>query len=269
MKKLILLSIGILLVIIGLFFLGLTLSMTIAPPPEENEQGEEVPGDSSLGVCGMVICVPTFWVPAGFLIYFGLQSKGSSSGLGDVASILRSYDEISIEDAAEMLDLSERQTEKKITKCIGEGMVYGKIVNGIYYSHSKLDYFQKRTDWVERLKDVLDVLIAYRRVGIGLVAEKIGEDVSTTERLILECIEERLVKGYLSTKQHVFYTQDYLDQLDDVRVGWTCKKCGANHDEVLLPGDFGTCNYCGSLSGAKGTSIVDPEKEIAYEVIEL
>jgi hypothetical protein len=267
MKKIILLSLGIFFAFIGLVMFGITLDWTLNPVPEENEEGEEVEGDGSVGLCGMIVCVPMFWIPAGFLLYYGLESGNGSSRLADVQSVLRSYDEISIEDAAEMLDLSERKTEKKITRCIGDGWIQGKIIDGVFYSQEKLDYLRKRSLWLERLEDVSDVLIAYRRVGIRKVADKIGEDIPTTERLILECLEEGLVKGYLSTKQHVFYTQDYLDQIDDVRIGWSCEKCGASHDEVLLPGDHGTCSYCGSISGVKGTSKSKDEK--VFEVVEL
>ncbi|MGA1872248.1 MAG: PCI domain-containing protein [Thermoplasmatota archaeon] len=268
MRSKILVGIGILLGLVGLFFFGVSLDAIVDPPPDENEQGEEVEGDSSTGVCMMVMCVPIFWIPAGFLLYFGLEER-AGSGLDDVASLLRSYEQISIEDAAEILNLSERGAEKKIHQCIDRGMVQGKVINAVYYSPAKLEYLDRRTDWIERLKDVADVLIAYRRVQIKVVSEKIGQDMATTEKLILECLEEGLVKGYLSTKQHVFYTQEYLEQLDDARVGWTCDKCGAQHDEVLLPGDYGRCTYCGSISKAKGISISQSEIERTVEAIEL
>jgi hypothetical protein len=255
------LSAGIILGIVGLFIFAVSMAMIADPTPTKDAEGNETDGNITSGICTMAFCLPIFWIPGGVLIYMGLQKRSGSTNLDDVVSVLRSYDEISIEDAAEMLDLSEMVCERKITRCIGRGMVQGKIVNGIYYSHSKLEYFQKRTNWVERLKDIAEILNAYRRVGIGMVADKIGEDVPTTERLILECLEEDMVKGFLSTKQHVFYTQDYLDQIDDVRIGWSCEQCGASHDEVLLPGDYGTCNYCGSLSGIKGTSNDDEEIE--------
>jgi len=268
MRSKILVAIGVLLALIGLFFFAVSLDEMVNPTPTKDENGKEVGGDGSTGMCMMVMCVPIFWVPAGFLFYFGLEDRAGAD-LDDVASLFRSYEEISIEDAAEILNISERKTEKKVYQCIDRGMLRGRIINAIYYSPAKLEYINKRTDWIERLKDVADILIAYRRVEIKVVAKKIGQDIPTTERLILECIEEGMVKGYLSSKQHVFYTHEYLEQLDDAKVGWTCDKCGAHHDEVLLPGDYGKCEYCGSISKAKGISISSSEVEKALEAIEL
>jgi len=268
MRSKILMAIGVLLVLIGLLFFALSLDEIVNPTPTKDEEGNEVEGDSGFGICMMVICVPIFWIPAGFLLYFGLEDRAGVD-LDDVASLFRSYEEISIEDAADILNLSERKTEKKVHQCIDRSLLPGRIINGVYYSAAKLDYINRRTNWLERLKDVADILIAYRRVDIKVVAGKIGQDIQTTERLILECIEEGMVKGYLSSKQHVFYTQEYLEQLDDARVGWTCDKCGAHHDEVLLPGDYGKCEYCGSISKAKGISISSSEVENAIEAIEL
>ncbi len=259
-----LIGIAIFLFMPGLLFLGVGIDMMTSEPTTNDQGEEEDPSDA--GCMSIFICTPIFWLPALLLLYLGLQGYRGRDNLDDVSSLLNTYDEISIGKMAEILEMPQAKAEKKMIKCIKEGLVQGRIEDGIYYSRHKWEAKMRADARLEELQDLADILIAYRRVEISRIADKIGRTVPETERLILETLEEGLVDGYISRKQHVFFTRDYLEQIDDVRMGWVCDNCGAVHDELLLPGEVGKCTYCGSLSKARGTM---REKDVKFEVIEL
>jgi len=259
-----LIGIAIFLFLPGLLFFGVGIDLMTSEPTTNDEGEEEDPAEA--GCMSLFLCTPAFWLPALFLLYFGIQGYRGRDDLDDVSSLLNTYDEISIAKAAEILEMNPTRMEKKIVKCIQEGLSRGRVEDGVYYSQHKWEAKMRTNARIEELKDLADILIAYRRIEISKIAERIKRTVPEAESLILETLEEGLVDGYISRKQHVFFTRDYLEQIDDVRMGWVCDNCGAVRDELLLPGEVGKCTYCGSLSKARGTM---REKDVKFEVIEL
>ena len=98
-----------------------------------------------------------------------------------------------------------------------------------------------------KLKDVADVLKAYRKIELSKLAQKLGRNEIETEKLVMKCVENKLIYGYIDRQAGAFFTGDYLSQVQDATHGWKCPSCGAYNDKVLLPGETAKCNYCGKL----------------------
>ena len=99
----------------------------------------------------------------------------------------------------------------------------------------------------ERLKDVADILKAYRRIKLPDLANKLQRTERESEKLVLECIEEGMIYGYMDRSANAFFTTDYLYQVRDAKHGWKCSACGAYNDSIVLPGETAKCKYCGRV----------------------
>ena len=143
-------------------------------------------------------------------------------------------------------------------------MVKGIMKRDYYYSPKYMERAKSNLKRREYLIDMADILKAYRRVTISDFAKRIEMNDADAERIILECLEDGLLFGYISRRSRVFFTREYLDQIEDVQIGWECQNCGSHNQEILLPGEVDRCPFCGSMSRAKGTK----KKLVAFEVQE-
>lgn len=83
-----------------------------------------------------------------------------------------------------------------LTTCCGiPGLVLGLILlAGAYYYVGK----------AKPLKDITNILRGYRVIHISEVAKRINKDDYQTEQLILKCITEGYVRGYINPKTREF-----------------------------------------------------------------
>jgi predicted transcriptional regulator len=251
----VLLVIALFLFIPGLFFLGIGVSMWDDEPVKDDPATEEDESDDPQAVACMTwtLCVPLFWLPSLVLFVLAFMAQKESSVLSHTADLMHAHDRITVKEAAVALEVSEGTAKKRMSKCIKKGLVSGRIKNDTYYSPGYLQVADRNLRRREYLIDMSDILKAYRRVSISDFAERVGMSEDKAERVMLECMEDGLVYGYISRRSKVFFTREYLDQIDDVQIGWECENCGSHNQEILLPGEIDRCPYCGSMSRAKGT----------------
>lgn len=259
-NRAVLIIIAVFLLIPGLLVAALGLSMMTEEPEASDkansrtgEEGEEGDDPAATGCMMVFFCSPIFIVPAIALLFLGFKKGKEKKDYGAVSDLLHAHDTMRMEDIARTLNISVERARMETARCIRKGFVKGRIKNDVFYSDFYLKISEKNLKRREFLIDMADILKAYRRITIPDFAQKIGKDENYAEKIILECLEDGLVRGYISRRSRVFFTMDYLDQLDDVQVGWDCPGCGANNHEVLLPGEIDRCPYCGTMSKARGT----------------
>ncbi len=97
----------------------------------------------------------------------------------------------------------------------------------------------------EQLKDVADILKAYRRIKLSELGSRLGKTEREAEKLILECLEEKLIHGYIDPSKRVFLTSDYAYQYSSSKVSWRCEGCGTFNESFNLPGEHAKCSHCG------------------------
>ncbi len=196
-----------------------------------------------------------FIIPAVIILFIGFRTSHDKKDHSLVADLLHAHETMRMEDIARTLETSVDKARLETARCIKKGTVKGKIKNDVYYSQTYLDVSMKNLQRREYLIDIADILKAYRRITISDFGTKIRMDENSAERIILECLEDGLVRGYISKRSRVFFTMDYLDQIDDVQIGWQCSGCGANNQQAPASGEVDRCPYCGMMSKAKGTKV--------------
>ena len=254
------------LILPGLLFFAVGASLWTDEPEKDDPLTEEDESDDPQGTACMtfVFCVPMFWLPALVLLILAYVGYRDNSGIGEMADLMQAHDTLQIKEVARTMGISQATAKKRMSKCINRGKVEGRMKNDTYFSPRYLDMAQKNLERREYLIDIADILKAYRRVRLEDFGERIGMEPWDAEKVILECLEDGLVHGYISHRSKTFFTKEYLDQLDDVQFGWACRGCGARNTELLLPGEEDKCSYCGSMSKAKGTEAKYFEFELVY-----
>lgn len=254
------------LIAIFLFIPGLVFTVfavdTWYEEPEKDDPSTPETDESTdphlMGCLAFSLCVPIFWLPALVLIIMAIHGSKEHSRLSQMADVMHAHDTLHADKAAEAMEVSPSLAKRLMSKCIKKNLVQGRMRDDTYYSPRHL----KRTEY---LTDMADILKAYRRVSIPVFAKRIEASETEAERVILECLEDGLLLGYISPRSRVFFTKEYLDQIENVQIGWRCPNCGANNKEIILPGEVDICPYCGSMSKVKGL----PRKNAAFEAIEL
>jgi Zn finger protein HypA/HybF involved in hydrogenase expression len=104
----------------------------------------------------------------------------------------------------------------------------------------------------QAIEDVADILKAYRRIKLTDLARKMGKTELEAEKLVMKCIEENLIHGYMDRQAQEFFTKDAMHQMPDSKSGWKCSACGAYNDSVILPGETAKCGYCGKIEAPRG-----------------
>jgi hypothetical protein len=259
-NRAVLIIIAVFLLIPGLLVAALGLSMMTEEPEASDqtdsrtgEEGEEGDDPAATGCMMVFFCSPIFIVPAIALLFLGFKKGKEKKEYGAVSDLLPANETMRMEDIAKTLNVSVERARMETARCIKKGFVKGRIKNDVFYSDFYLKISDKNLKRREFLIDMADILKAYRRISITDFAERIGKDERYAEKIILECLEDGLVKGYISKRSKVFFTSEYLEQLDDVQIGWECPGCGAQNQEILLPGEVDRCPYCGTMSKARAT----------------
>ena len=98
-----------------------------------------------------------------------------------------------------------------------------------------------------RLKDIADMLKAYRRMKVAELARKMGENEFEMEKAIIRCIDLGLVQGHFDRHTGEFFTPEALIQEMKIR---NCPHCKAPVDKVVLVGERIECSYCKGAIGS-------------------
>lgn len=114
------------------------------------------------------------------------------------------------------------------------------VIFFIYGYHTRMQF--------KEFEDVADVLKAYRRIKIADLARKLNTSEFEAEKMVLECIEHKLIHGYMDRQAGAFFTSDAMHQMSAAKSGWKCSACGGYNDSIILPGETAKCHYCGKLS---------------------
>lgn len=265
--------VAVFLVLMGLLFIAAGIDTMNDEPTKDDPSTTQDESDDpeSTGICMIIICGPTFLIPAAILVAASIKARNDGSALEEVSDLMHAHDSLTVDQAAKTMGVSKSQARKLMSKCIKKGKAKGRMKNERYYSPRYLKVSESNLRRREYLIDMTDILKAYRRVAISDFAAKVGLDHDEAERVILECLEDGLLKGYISHRSKVFFSRDYLEQLDDVQIGWQCESCGAHNQEIILPGEVDRCPYCGSMSKARGTpkKRMVAEEVVDFEVLEL
>lgn len=257
----VLVLIAILLFIPGLIFTIFAVDMWYEEPEKDDPSTPDTDESTDPHLSGCLafsLCVPIFWLPALVLIVMAVHGFKEQSRLSQMADVMHAHDALHADTAAEAMEITPSQAKRLMSKCIKKDLVQGRMRDDTYYSPRHL----KRTEY---LTDMADILKAYRRVSIADFAKRIGVNEPEAERVILECLEDRLIFGYISRRSRTFFTREYLDQIENVQIGWKCESCGSHNQEIILPGEVDICPYCGSMSRVKGVG----SKNASIEAIEL
>ena len=85
-------------------------------------------------------------------------------------------------------------------------------------------YFSKKA---QPLKDLVPILKGYRRIKISEVAMKISKDEKLTESLILNCINDGSIKGYIDFRNKEFVVDpSELKSPQQMVAEYLCRRCG-------------------------------------------
>jgi len=81
----------------------------------------------------------------------------------------------------------------------------------------------------------------YRRIGLGELARKLGKREYEAEKILVECVDRGLVKGFIDRSTNEFVLQEAMGQEFFLE---TCPRCGANLRQRFLQGETVRCPYC-------------------------
>ncbi len=81
----------------------------------------------------------------------------------------------------------------------------------------------------------------YRRIGLGELARKLGKREYEAEKVLVECVDRGLVKGFIDRSTNEFVIQEAVGQEFFLE---TCPRCGANLQQRFLQGETVRCPYC-------------------------
>ena len=109
-------------------------------------------------------------------------------------------------------------------------------------------------------RELASRLESYRIIKVHDLAMKMGNKEDKARKMVETCIKRKYVKGRLDEKKDTFYTDEYLKNTKNLINGWKCKTCGAQNDEILLPGEIGKCAYCGDVLDNKTRIDVNPSQ---------
>jgi hypothetical protein len=98
---------------------------------------------------------------------------------------------------------------------------------------------RKRIARLERL-DALG--LAAVRMPIDAVAADLGVSAAEARDLILDAVGQGILRGRLDLEQGVFFSAEADASFRQGAVH--CRRCGANAQIVLVPGQAPTCPYC-------------------------
>jgi len=101
-----------------------------------------------------------------------------------------------------------------------------------------------------RNSEYAELLKANRRMKVAAFAQKIGTTEVKAEKILMQVLDDKLIKGYMDRRTGEFFTMEFLEQTPNVLFGWKCGSCGAKNDSVILPGEAGRCLYCNTMVGA-------------------
>lgn len=101
-----------------------------------------------------------------------------------------------------------------------------------------------------RNREYAELLKVNRRMKVAVFARKIGTTPFEAEKILMQVLEDKQVKGYMDRRTGEFFTMEFLEQTPDVMFGWKCVSCGAKNDSVILPGEAGRCSFCNTMVGA-------------------
>ncbi len=87
---------------------------------------------------------------------------------------------------------------------------------------------------------------AYRRVGIGELAQKLGKSPFETEKVLVAVLDKGLVRGVIDRQTNEFVL---LDAIGGQQFVQTCPKCGGSLMRWYLPGETLRCPYCQTVIG--------------------
>lgn len=100
----------------------------------------------------------------------------------------------------------------------------------------------------------------YRRISMKELANKLGKPPQKTERIMLECVEKGLVRGFIDRSTDEFVLQEAAGVEHFVAL---CPGCGNSLQRRYLDGETVQCPYCGTViagrSSPRGTSSEGPQ----------
>lgn len=84
----------------------------------------------------------------------------------------------------------------------------------------------------------------YRRISMKDLANKLGKPPQETERIMLECVEKGLVRGFIDRSTDEFVLQEAAGVEHYVA---NCPGCGNSLQRRYLDGETVQCPYCGTV----------------------
>ena len=83
----------------------------------------------------------------------------------------------------------------------------------------------------KRFEQIAELVRAYRRIKISELARKMGKTEFDTERILVQCIDRKLIEGYFDRNTGEFFTKEEMWQRLTIQ---NCPRCGAPHDQIHL-----------------------------------
>ena len=84
----------------------------------------------------------------------------------------------------------------------------------------------------------------YRRISMRDLANKLGKPPAETERIMLDCVEKGLIRGFIDRSTEEFVLQEAAGVEHFVA---TCPGCGNSLQRRYLDGETVQCPYCGTV----------------------
>ncbi|HOP28774.1 MAG TPA: PCI domain-containing protein [Spirochaetota bacterium] len=103
---------------------------------------------------------------------------------------------------------------------------------------------QKHTQREERLKQLVSLIKAYRRISIAEISRNLGIGEMDARELVNTAISLDMIKGYMDRNTDEFFIDG---SESEVRTLHTCPNCGARVEQILHKGETGKCSACGSI----------------------
>lgn len=103
---------------------------------------------------------------------------------------------------------------------------------------------QRHTQYEERLKQLISLIKAYRRISIAEISRNLSIGEMDARELLNRAISLAMIRGYMDRNTDEFFIEGATDETMKLH---TCPNCGARIEQILHKGETGKCSACGSI----------------------